>query len=145
MEGGSRLYSKPDGVTDDRIHASTDVRPIARCLRYGRPAPINSDANPAAKRPNAIHLDCMVNLVGSPPNPRDVRLRHVMSGCNRVVSQCEMAGALVTIPHRHRPNNAPTAGTFRVGRREARSLSERWPADPLLARHRLRFKAIDAR
>jgi hypothetical protein len=41
-----------------------------------------------------------------------------MSGCNRVVSQCEMAGASVTIPHRHRPNNAPTAGTFRVGRRE---------------------------
>jgi hypothetical protein len=30
-----------------------------------------------------------------------------------------MAGASVTIPHhRHRPNNAPTAGTFRVGRRE---------------------------
>jgi hypothetical protein len=133
------------GVTDDRIHASTDVRPIARCLRYGRPAPINSDANPATKRPNAIHLGCMVNLVGSPPNPRDVRLRHVMSGCNRVVSQCEMAGASVTIPHRHRPNNAPTAGTFRVGRREARSLSERWPADPLLAPHRLQFKAIDAR
>ena len=72
----------------------------------------------------------MVNLVGSPPNPRDVRLRHVMSGCNRVVSQCEMAGASGWV------NNAPTAGTFRVGRREARSLSERWPADPLLARHR---------
>ena len=68
-----------------------------------------------------------------------------MSGCNRVVSQYEMAGASVTIPHRHRPNNAPTAGAFRVRRREARSLSERWPADPLLARHRLRFKAIDAR
>ena len=66
MEGGFRLYSKRGGVTDDRIHASTDARPIARCLRYGRPAPINSDANPAAKRPNAIHLGCMVNLVGSP-------------------------------------------------------------------------------
>ena len=62
-----------------------------------------------------------------------------MSGCNRVVSQCEMAGASGWV------NNAPTAGTFRVGRREARSLSERWPADPLLSRHRLRFKAIDAR
>jgi hypothetical protein len=80
-----------------------------------------------------------VNLVGRPPHPHDVRLRHVMSGCNRVVSQCEMAGASGWV------NNAPTAGTFRVGRREARSLSERWPADPLLARHRLRFKAIDAR
>jgi hypothetical protein len=41
-----------------------------------------------------------------------------MSGCNRVVSQCEMAGASGC-------NNAPTAGAFRVGRREARSLSER--------------------
>ena len=50
-------------------HASTDVRPIARCLRYGRPAPINSDAIPATKRPNAIHLGCMVNLVGRPPSP----------------------------------------------------------------------------
>jgi len=77
------------GVTDDRIHASTDVRPIARCLRYGRPAPINSDANPATKRPNAIHLGCMVNLVGSPPNPRDVRLRRVLSDGNEVVSQCK--------------------------------------------------------
>jgi hypothetical protein len=35
-----------------------------------------------------------------------------MSGCNRVVSQCEMAGASGWV------NNAPTAGTFRVGRRE---------------------------
>ena len=121
---GSAFIRKRGGVTDDRIHASTDARPIARCLRYGRPAPINSDANPAAKRPNAIHLDCMVNLVGSPPNPRDVRLRHVMSGCNRVVSQCEMAGASGWV------NNAPTAGAFRVGRREARYLSERWPARP---------------
>ena len=47
-------------------HASTDViRPIARCLRYGRLAPINSDAIPATKRPNAIHLGCMVNLVAT--------------------------------------------------------------------------------
>jgi hypothetical protein len=38
-----------------------------------------------------------------------------MSGCNRVVSQCEMAGASVTIPHRNRPNNAPTAGPFGSG------------------------------
>ena len=50
-------------------HASTDViRPIARCLRYGRLAPINSDAIPATKRPNAIHLGCMVNLL-RPPSP----------------------------------------------------------------------------
>ena len=66
MEGGFRLYSKRGGVTDDRIHASTDARPIARCLRYGRPAPINSDANPATNRPNAIHLGCMVNSLEAP-------------------------------------------------------------------------------
>jgi hypothetical protein len=65
----SHLYSQRGGLTDDRIHASTDVRPIARCLRYGRPAPINSDANPATKRPNAIHSGCMVNLVGRHPSP----------------------------------------------------------------------------
>src|SRR4051812_19978306 len=40
-------------------HAITDISPIARCLRYGRPAPANRAANPAAKRPNAIHLGCM--------------------------------------------------------------------------------------
>jgi hypothetical protein len=69
MEGGFRIYSKRGGVTDDRIHASTDARPIARCLRYGRPAPINSDANPAAKRPNAIHLGCMGKPRWKAPSP----------------------------------------------------------------------------
>ncbi len=41
------------------VHAITDISPIANCLRYGRPAPTNRAANPAAKRPNAIHLGCM--------------------------------------------------------------------------------------
>jgi hypothetical protein len=50
----------------ERTHAGTDVRPIASCLRYGKLAPINNDVIPATKRPNAIHLGCMVNLVGRP-------------------------------------------------------------------------------
>ena len=44
-----------------------------------------------------------------------------------------------------RPNIYVSSGTFRVGRREARSLSERWPAVPLLGKYLVRFKAIDAR
>ena len=72
MEGGFRLYSKRGGVTDDRIHASTDARPIARCLRYGRPAPINSDANPVAKELMRSIWAAWVNLVGRPPHPHDV-------------------------------------------------------------------------
>ena len=40
MGGGSPVLFETGAVlTDDRIHASTDARPIARCLRYGRPAP----------------------------------------------------------------------------------------------------------
>ena len=34
---------------------------------------------------------------------------------------------------------------FRVGQRAARSIPERWPAEPLAGIHLLRFKAIDAR
>jgi hypothetical protein len=34
MEGGFRLYSKRGGVTDDRIHASTD----ALCVKHNVPA-----------------------------------------------------------------------------------------------------------
>jgi hypothetical protein len=47
-------------------HTITDTRPIARCLRYGRLAPINSATTPAVKRPTAIHLGCMANLEASP-------------------------------------------------------------------------------
>jgi hypothetical protein len=61
-------------------HAGTDVRPIARCLRYGKLAPINNDVIPATKRPNAIHLGCMVNLVGRPPHPHTVLLRLAQVG-----------------------------------------------------------------
>jgi hypothetical protein len=34
---------------------------------------------------------------------------------------------------------------FRVGQRAARSIPERWPAEPLAGIHLLRFKAIDSR
>jgi hypothetical protein len=87
MEGGFRLYSKPAGVTDDRIHAGTDVRPIARCLRYGRPAPINSDANPAAKRPNAIHFGCIGTSLEGPLTLMMSRLRCILARGNEIVSQ----------------------------------------------------------
>ena len=39
----------------------------------------------------------------------------------------------------------PPAGTFPVGQRAARSLPERWPANPLLVLSIWPFKAIDAR
>ena len=61
-------------------HAGTDVRPIARCLRYGKLAPINNDVIPAMKRPNAIHLGCMVNLsLDGPRHPHTV-LRPLAQG-----------------------------------------------------------------
>jgi hypothetical protein len=59
---GRRLW---DCTPSANTHAGTDIRPFARC---GRPAPINSDAIPATKRPNAIHLGCIANLVGRPPH-----------------------------------------------------------------------------
>ena len=43
-----------------------------------------------------------------------------------------------------RSNFGTSNGPFRIGQRAARSLSERWPADPLLE-YGMRFKAIDAR
>jgi hypothetical protein len=47
--------------------------------------------------------------------------------------------------HRTAPTCSSPVGTFRIGKRAARSIPERWPADPAGGHEVFRFKAIDAR
>ena len=51
----------------------------------------------------------------------------------------------LTGDHRTAPTCSSPVGTFPVGQRAARSIPERWPADPAVGHEELRFKAIDAR
>jgi len=78
--GGGGCVRATGALCAASTHAGTDVRPIARCLRYGKLAPINNDVIHAMKRPNAIHLGCMVNLsLDGPRHPHTV-LRPLAQG-----------------------------------------------------------------
>ena len=63
---------------------------------------------------------------------------------SRLRSPCSACAALLTRPTTGR-STVHTTAAFRVGQRAARSIPERWPAEPLAGIHLLRFKAIDAR
>jgi hypothetical protein len=59
--------------------------------------------------------------------------------------ECGAARAALTSLTTGRSTTPASKRAFRIGQRAARSLSERWPAEPLAGIHLLRFKAIDAR
>ena len=115
------------------FQASAATKPAAICLSWGSPAAIIKH-RPVTKRPNAIHLGNMANLIVAPTTCRHCILRRGLAGGNEVVWRCNRgpltarlrAGLLFT----------PAAAPFGSGG-AARSLSDkhcgRPPINPELA------------